>query len=320
MNALMVFTLINIPKVNRKTINYLLNVTDISSLDENDMLSAFTQAKATNKRIAIPTVESIRTARNKAEEIINETKKQGIGIMTILDEDFPERLKEINAPPVLLFYKGNKECLSEKKSVGIIGTRTPTPKGKEIAEKLGSFFAAENFVVVSGLAKGCDEAGHKGCVEGKGRSIAVLPCELNTIYPSSNKKLAEQILQNGGCLISEYPIDTKPNKNYYIQRDRLESALSEALVVVETATSGGTMHTVGFAREQNKLIACYKHSSEYLNCKEIEGNQVLIKEEKAIGIYSQNDVLNLKKLILDRIMNKEHKEEDKEVIIQTSMF
>lgn len=115
-------------------------------------------------------------------------------------------------------------------------------------------------------------------------------------------------------------IYTKYNKNYYIQRDRLESALSEALVVVETATSGGTMYTVGFAREQNKLIACYKHSSDYLNCKEIEGNQVLIKEEKAIGIYSQNDVLNLKKLILNRIMNKEHKEEDKEVIIQTSMF
>ena len=80
------------------------------------------------------------------------------------------------------------------------------------------------------------------------------------------------------------------------------------------------MHTVGFAKEQNKLIACYKHSSDYLNCKEIEGNQLLIKEEKAIGIYSQNDVLNLKTLILNRIMNKEHKEEDKEVIIQTSMF
>ena len=184
MNALILLTLLNIPRVSRKTVNYILKVTDSIDLNEDNIIKVFMKAKDSNKKINIPTKEQIREAKNKAENIITESKNEGINIITVLDEDFPDKLKDINDPPVLLYYKGNKECLNEEKSVAIIGTRMPTNKGIEIADNLWTFFAKEGFVVVSGLAKGCDELGHKGCVKVNGKSIAVLPCGLDTIYPA----------------------------------------------------------------------------------------------------------------------------------------
>lgn len=321
MNALILLTLLNIPRVSRKTVNYILKVTDSIDLNEDNIIKVFMKAKDSNKKINIPTKEQIREAKNKAENIITESKNEGINIITVLDEDFPDKLKDINDPPVLLYYKGNKECLNEEKSVAIIGTRMPTNKGIEIADKLGTFFAKEGFVVVSGLAKGCDELGHKGCVKVNGKSIAVLPCGLDTIYLASNKNLAKEIIENDGCLLSEYPIKTKSFKNYYVERDRLKSGLSQAVIVVETNLSSGTMHTVGFAEEQNRIIACYKHSAEYLQDEQTKGNQLLIKDGRAIGIYSKNEIINLKDQILKRIDTSDKKiENNKETIIQTSMF
>lgn len=321
MNALIILTLLNIPKVSRKTVNYILKITNIKTLDENSIVNVFKEAKISNTRINIPSIDDIKKAKIKAEDIINECKREGVNILTALDSDFPDKLKEIQDPPVLIYYKGDKRCLIEKKSLAIIGTRTPTNKGIEIAEKLGKLFAKDGFVIVSGLAKGCDELGHKGCVVAKGRSVAVLPCGLDTIYPASNKKLAELILQNKGCLISEYPIGTKPYKNYYVERDRLQSALSEAVIVVETNISGGTMHTVKFALEQKRILACYKHSKEYLMYSQTEGNQYLLRENKATSIYTKKDIANLKDKILYRINSQNNiVEKNKEIEIQISMF
>lgn len=301
MNDILILTLLNIPQVSRNIICKLIKKNNKEDIKYENIVNLIQQAKYINSRVNIPTEDELKKYREQAENIIKISKANGIENITILDEDFPERLKNIDDSPVILYYKGNKECILDNKSIAIIGTRTPTRCGEEIAEKLGGIFGSQGFVVTSGLAKGCDEFGHKGCVSIGGRSIAVLPGGLDRVYPASNKTLANLILDNGGCLVSEYPIGKKPFKSSFVERDRLQSALSQAVIVVETDVVGGTMHTVGFTLQQNRILVCYNHPQEYLELKQTKGNQKLIKEKKAIGIYSKNDIERLKKMIEEKI-------------------
>lgn len=309
MNDVFILTLLNLTSISRKTINYIFKVVDPSLFNVEKIEELLWEARNKTKRINAPTINEIEIARDKAESIIKLSEEEGINNITILDSDFPNKLKSIDDPPVLLFYKGNKKCITEDKSVTVIGTRTPTQVGQEIAQKLGYIFGKDGFVVTSGLAKGCDELAHKGCIDANARSIAVLPGGLDKIYPASNKNLANLILKNNGCLVSEYTIGTRPFKGSFVDRDRLESAFSEAVIVVETDIVGGTMHTVGYTLKQNRILACYNHPQEFLFNNQTRGNQKLIMEKKAIGIYSKNDIEHLKLLILN-IMEKKRIERE----------
>jgi len=303
MNDLLILTLLNIPKVSRKIINNLIKnreVISTNSMESIDIKNIFLKGRIVNTKISIPTIEEIDIAKAKAEEVLCNSIENGINNITILDDCFPQKLKKIEDPPVILFYKGNKSCIYANKSVAIIGTRKPTSHGEKIAERLGYLFGKDGYVVISGLAKGCDEFGHKGCVSVSARSIAVLPGGLDHIYPASNKDLARMILENDGCLISEYSIGTKPFKSQFVERDRLQSALSEAVIVVETDVKGGTMHTVEYALNQNKIVACYKHSMKYLDNNQTHGNIKLIEEGKAFSISSPKDIEELKIKIAKR--------------------
>lgn len=317
MNELLILTMMSLPKVSRKTILKISKSFDLKNSNIKDLSLILREAK--NLKITLPhfSDDDLKSANKKAIQIIEESSKDGIGILTMLDNRFPKRLKEIPDPPVIIFYKGNLECLFEEKSVAIVGTRNPTVLGVETAQKLGAEFGENGYIVVSGLAKGCDELAHKGCVDKLGRSIAVLPGGLDKVYPASNKRLAESILANKGLLLSEYPIGEKPFKNKFVERDRLQSALSQCVIVVETGLVGGTMHTVGFAQEQNKILVCYKHPTEYRNEKQTLGNQKLIALNKAFGIYTKNDILKVKNEIAKKIKkDKENNQFKEEIIIQ----
>lgn len=318
MNEKLILTLLNISRVSRKTINTLLRITKPPEFNSKDIQEMFVSGKRINKKIPIPTLENIELAINKSEEILRNSYQNNIHCITILDKDFPSKLKNIDDPPVLLFYKGNKECICENKSIAIIGSRKATLHGLKIAERLGKIFGEDGFVVVSGLAKGCDEFAHIGCVNVRGKSIAVLPGGLDKIYPSSNERLANKILENGGCLISEYSIGTKPFKNYFVERDRIQSALSKAVLIVETTMDGGTMHTAQYASNQNKILACYNNDKFYGDSDEIKGSRKLITEEKALEIKNEDDIEMLKKKIYeeDKFVN-----ETIDIIpIQTKLF
>lgn len=296
--------LMNLPGVSRKTINSILNNNLIKSVEDEHIIDMFSQAHIKNRRIKIPTLQEVYLAKEKAMYVLTQTNLNDIGIITVLDSDFPMKLKIIPDPPVIIFYKGNKDCLYNDKSVAIVGTRNPTEHGIKIANRLGYIFGKSGFTVISGLAKGCDENGHKGCLDAQGNTIAVLPCGLEKIYPASNKKLAEDILNKGGCLLSEYQVGTKPFKNYFVDRDRLQSALSECVIVVETDVVGGTMHTVKYSKEQSKILACYKHDAKYQNDKQSQGNKMLIDSNQAVALYSSESIDKLKEMIIKKILNK----------------
>ncbi len=205
----------------------------------------------------------------------------GIQVIPYFDERYPQRLRGIADPPVVLFARGRVEALHSEKSVGIVGTRKPTNFGERAALSAGRLAAETGVAVVSGLALGCDAKAHEGCVEGEGTGVAVLAHGLDKVYPAANRDLADSVLEQGGCLVSEYPVGVKPARWAFAYRDRIQSGLSDSVLVIETDVKGGTMHTVNFSRQQQRPIACIDHPEEYRSMRQTWGNRKLIDEGTA---------------------------------------
>lgn len=187
----------------------------------------------------------------KKEE--NYLLKNNIKLLNIFDKDYPKKLKNIYDPPVVLYIKGNKNIFN-KKSVAMVGCRMCSKYGEEQAKYFSYNLAKNDIVVVSGLARGIDKYSHIGCLAGKGKTIAVLGCGLNIMYPLENLEVARKIIETGGVIVSEYPIGEKPNRENFPQRNRIISGLSDYIIVVESKAKSGSMITVNFAIEQGKEI------------------------------------------------------------------
>lgn len=179
------------------------------------------------------------------------------------DPNFPYLLKEIYDTPYVLFYRGNIKCLYED-CVAIVGTRRPTQKAMEATYYLARDLAQVNKTIVSGLALGIDTFAHKGSLSAEnGKTVAILPCGLDVIYPSTNKKLASQIIQRDGCLISEYPPGEEPLKWHFLARNRIISGLSRATIVMEAPVKSGSLITADYAIEQNRDLLFHKVAKDF---------------------------------------------------------
>lgn len=179
------------------------------------------------------------------------------------DENFPAVLKEIPWPPFGIYIKGNFP--EESFKIGIVGTRKATDIGKSIARKIGGDLAKSGIAVVSGLALGIDEAAHKGVVEAGGKTIAVLAVGLDRVYPQQNSGLAKKIFSDGGCIISEYPVGAISYPNRFIERNRIISGLSSAVVIIEAPEKSGALATAKFALEQNREIFVVPGPAGHIN-------------------------------------------------------
>lgn len=250
-------------------------------------------------RVKVPFSESLfDDAIEKAGGIIEKSENLNIRILPFDDPYFPARLRNIPDPPIVLFMKGGKIDFEGKKSVAIIGTRKPSQWGYKVGVRLGEYFGKNEFHVVSGLALGCDTAAHQGCLNSDGLAIGVMAHGLERVYPASNKGLAASILEGGGALVSEYPVGTAPHKTNFVDRDRLQSGLSDAVIVIETAVKGGTMHTVKFAERQKRLLACLQHPKEKMT-ETSTGNEMLIRDKRAVGLKNGEDLAKFRSLSSD---------------------
>jgi DNA processing protein len=220
----------------------------------------------------------LRSAWECSEEQLQKSLAAGVQAFSYHDEEYPSRLRTIPDPPAVLFVRGVASSLHGSKSIAIVGTREPTPYGVKVAEKSGQTAAEDGFAVVSGLAHGCDTYGHEGCLRGHGVGIAVMAHGLDRVYPAANRKLAEQLIEHGGCLVSEYPIGATPFRSAFAERDRIQSGLADGVLVIETDVKGGTMHTVRFSREQHRQLACIAHPEKWLHEDKTKGNQQLIRD------------------------------------------
>jgi DNA processing protein len=200
------------------------------------------------------------------------------------------QLKRIPDPPPLLHVRGDLSCVAERDCIAIVGTREPSKSAYMWAKSVGRLLATEGATVVSGLARGCDTAGHQGSLMGGGPTVAVLAHGLHTIFPPENQELAEVILANGGCLVSEYSWGKKPGRNTFVARDRLQSGLSRAVIVVETDVKGGTMHTVEFCEKQGRILGCLQHSDDEQPHAKQQGNELLLSSRRARPLQTKEDV------------------------------
>jgi DNA processing protein len=183
---------------------------------------------------------------------IDDTIKNDARLIISNDKAYPEGLKRIPDAPLVLYVKGEIKD-EDRYAVGIVGSRTPTNYGVQIAEKVSYKIAAYGLTVVSGMARGIDAASHRGALRAKGRTIAVLGSGVDVPYPPENKGLMGAI-SSSGAVISEFPLGTKPNKENFPRRNRIISALSLGVVVVEATVDSGSLITVGYALEQGKEI------------------------------------------------------------------
>lgn len=178
-------------------------------------------------------------------------------IITINKEDelFPEAFKAIGEDcPERIYAMGNLDLLKRERMVAIIGSRKATRTGNNKAYDLGVSYAKKGYVVVSGLALGCDASAHRGCMAADGGTIAIVATGLNLVHPRENIPLQEEILRKGGLILSEQPLGVKANPTRLVSRNRLQAALSEEVIVAECPKHSGTMHTVRFAQKYGKKV------------------------------------------------------------------
>lgn len=177
----------------------------------------------------------------------NYIKNNGIGYITISSKEYPKDLHEYkNMKPYVIFYKGNLELLNGK-LVSIIGSRKCTAYGAEVSKKLGEEISKSNCTVVSGLASGIDSIAQRSAIKYKGKTIGVLGCGIDIVYPKNNKYLYEEILKEGGLIISEFLPNTPPYKHNFPLRNRIISGISKYLIVVEANDKSGSLITVDYA-------------------------------------------------------------------------
>lgn len=171
------------------------------------------------------------------------------------NEEYPRSLLQIENPPKQIYVEGDSGVL-KKDSIAIVGTRKCSKYGKECTQKFATLLAKENITIVSGLALGIDTIAHYYSMQEIGKTIAVIGSGFNHIYPEENRYLAEQILQNGGCIVSEYPPEEPMNKAYFPKRNRIISGLAMGVLIIEGRYRSGSMITARYAIKQNKQVFC----------------------------------------------------------------
>lgn len=175
--------------------------------------------------------------------------------LTLTSQRYPERLRQISSPPKQLFCRGPELTeLLKRPCVAIVGSRSVTPYGRQVTERLARQLAEQGIVVVSGLALGVDAIAHQAALDAGGLTVAVLPGPVDRVYPSTNRGLAEQIIARGGTLVSEYDQDIFSFKQNFIARNRLVAGLAQAVLITEAAEKSGSLHTARFALEQGKDV------------------------------------------------------------------
>src|SRR5688572_7717093 len=230
--------------------------------------------------MGLKVIERVIQARENVdlEKVWEKIEKQGIKILTWEDEAYPQRLKEIDQPPPVLYIRG--EYLPDDLfAVAIVGTRRATPYGRQITEELAAFLAVNGMTVISGLARGVDAIAHQTALRAGGRTIGILGSGVDKIYPPEHRALADQMMQRG-AIISDYAVGTPPDASNFPPRNRIISGLSLAVVVIEAAETSGALITAEFAAEQGREIFAVPGS-------------ILAPQSKGTNKLIQNGVLPL---------------------------
>lgn len=241
----------------------------------------------------------------KVDAIIDKTRKMGAQIISYRSLHYPARLREIYDSPLLLWVLGSLDVLN-KDGLAVVGTRNPTNYGRQMARSFTEKIISQNMTVISGLAYGIDTEAHKTCVRNGGQTIAVLGSGLDVIYPKINVGLVKEIINNGGAVISEFPLGTQPDAGNFPVRNRIVSGMSMGVLVVESGKEGGSIITAKLALDQNREVFVVPHNN--LNTAGVGCNN-LIKRGMGKLVQEIEDIMEELPVTFDNKLDSREQEE-----------
>jgi len=298
-NILIWLNSIGITSYNIEKIYHSLNdLKDLWHIDRNSLSSL----NILDEKI----IDKIFLNRNKYifEDVFERIQNQGINVITILDEKYPKRLKNIKDKPVVLYSKG--EYLPDDEiSIAIVGSRKATAYGMWACEKFTRELSSLGITIVSGLALGIDAIAHKTAIENNGRTIALLGNGIDVIYPKNNQSLYNEI-KNNGCIFTEFPMGTEPLNYNFPQRNRIISGLSLGVIVIEAKEKSGSLITATYAAEQGKDVFAVPGN---INSIYSAGTNKLIKDG-VIPLLDIDDILDEIYELKDKKINFKIENED----------
>jgi DNA processing protein len=259
------------------------------------------RSELTALRLQPETIQSIlkREFHEKAEIELENVKKIGGDILILDDGSYPNLLREIADPPITLYVRGDWQACLEAPCISVVGSRRCSTYGKNASEMLSRDLASRGVTVVSGFARGIDSAAHLGAIQGKGRTIAVMGTGIDMIYPKENGRLVHQILENGGAVVSQFPLRTPPLKENFPYRNRIISGLSLGVLIVEASERSGSLITARLAMEQNREVLAVPGN---ITSKNSFGTNYLIKSGAKLVQQWQDVVAELPSEIAAQIL------------------
>ncbi len=227
-------------------------------------------------------------SKENAEDLINYSERMDARVIAYDDVDYPEKLKQIDNPPAVLYASGNFPDFDENLVVSVVGARKASTGAVKMTENICYELSQAGAIVVSGGALGIDGAAHRGALKGLSPTCAMLACGIGFPYLMQNQSLRNKIKEKGGALITEYPVNSGVNKGNFVIRNRIISALCNGLLVSECAVKGGTMLTVNHALKQNKDVFAFPGD---INNPMAEGSNRLIRDG-AVPVLEVRDILD----------------------------
>ncbi len=270
---------------------------------------AATRGELEALRLRPEAIESImaRDLFERASQEIERVRTINADILLLDDGVYPQLLREIFDPPITLYVKGEWAACLDEPCVAIVGSRRSSTYGQNAATMLARDLSSRGVTILSGLARGIDAAAHRGAMEAHGRTVAVMGTGLDEVYPRDHRRLADEILERGGALISEFPLGTPPAPQNFPYRNRVISGLSLGVVVVEAAENSGSLITARLALEQSREVFAVPGN---ITSRNSFGTNYLIKGAGAKLVQQWQDVaMELPPEIAARLLPPEPKKE-----------
>lgn len=272
-------------------------------------------------RLKPETVESIvaREMFDKASEEIERVREMGADVLILDDGIYPALLRETQDPPITLYVKGNWMGCFDNPCVAIVGSRRSSTYGQNAANMIARDLASRGVTIISGLARGIDAAAHRGTLEVSGKTVAVLGTGIDQVYPRDHKKLVDEILDKGGAIVSEFPLETPPVPQNFPYRNRVISGLSLGVCVVEASEQSGSLITARLAMEQNREVFAVPGN---ITSRNSFGTNYLIKSAGAKLVQQWQDIASeLPRDIAAKLLPppQKKKEKDSDLVEQLNL-
>lgn len=283
----------------KSILNHIKSLYDFSQCSRRDLR----KIEGIDESISFEIISSLKNFNEYEREfhnVMSSAERKNVSVISVFDGEYPENLKRVFDSPVILYYKGKLDT-KDKYSISIVGTRNPTEYGKYTCEKFTERLSELGIPIISGFARGIDSRAHSVCLKNNNLTYAVLGSGVDVVYPADNRRLYHELIERG-AIISEYPVGSLPEKVNFPKRNRIISGISLGSLIVESGIKGGSLLTAGFAIDQNREVFAVPG---YINSKQSEGTNELIKSGHAKLVTNVDDILTELESKLRPVLKKE---------------